>query len=313
LLANGPHARDPRSGPRPRHPTPRCTTPTELRRFLRDEFSQAADEPGLQISIVSFGFKHGVPAQADLVFDARFLQNSLFFEEGLKTKTGLDGEVVEFLEKVPEYGEFLRRLDDLLAFLLPGYVREGKSYLTVGVGCTGGRHRSVAVAESLRRTMQSRGWGRRVTPSRPRQGIERWLGTPGRDPWPALRRSSSPATRQIVGETPHMEAIALGWDEDQTQARRRIEEAIQRLDTGARNPDPHRFVRGTASNLSFCVPRSRTGRCGHRGEPPHGHQVHEPAGDRDHREAAVRIRDEGRKAIYAASEVLKKETGRGTA
>jgi len=136
--------------------------PHELRRFLRDEFSQAADEPGLQISIVSFGFKHGVPAQADLVFDARFLQNP-FFEEGLKTKTGLDGEVVEFLEKVPEYGEFLRRLDDLLAFLLPGYVREGKSYLTVGVGCTGGRHRSVAVAESLRRTMQSRGWAARVT------------------------------------------------------------------------------------------------------------------------------------------------------
>ena len=136
--------------------------PHELRRFLRDEFSQAADEPGLQISIVSFGFKHGVPAQADLVFDARFLQNP-FFEEGLKTKTGLDGEVVEFLEKVPEYGEFLRRLDDLLAFLLPGYVREGKSYLTVGVGCTGGRHRSVAVAESLRRMMLSRGWAARVT------------------------------------------------------------------------------------------------------------------------------------------------------
>ena len=133
----------------------------ELRAFLKDEFSQAEEQPELQISVVSFGFKYGVPMEADLVFDVRFLQNP-FFEEDLKNRTGLDREVVTFLETVTEYKEFLARLDEFLAFLLPGFVREGKTYLTVAIGCTGGRHRSVAAAESLRDLLKARGRPARV-------------------------------------------------------------------------------------------------------------------------------------------------------
>jgi len=121
------------------------------------------------------------------------------------------------------------------------------------------------------------------------------------------------ATRQIVGETPHMEAIALGWDEDQTQARRRIEEAIQRLDTGRGILILTDLFGGTASNLSFAF------RAPGRVDVVTGVNLPMVIKFTNLREietieeAAVRIRDEGRKAIYAASEVLKKETGRGTA
>ena len=101
------------------------------------------------VTLLSFGFKHGVPTDADLVFDVRFLPNP-HFVGGLRKKTGLDRPVVRFLDDSPETGEFLEKTTDLLQFLLPRYVREGKSYVTIAVGCTGGRHRSVAVAEALR-------------------------------------------------------------------------------------------------------------------------------------------------------------------
>ncbi len=106
----------------------------------------------LAITLVSFGFKHGIPMDADLVFDVRFLPNPHFVPR-LRPKTGRDRAVVQFMEDSPATGELLSRLNDLLKFLIPQYVAEGKSYLTIGIGCTGGRHRSVMIAETLRKTL----------------------------------------------------------------------------------------------------------------------------------------------------------------
>jgi len=105
--------------------------------------------PGLATSLVSFGFKHGVPFDADLVFDVRFLPNP-HFVEGLRALDGRDHAVEEFVMSFAESRELLSRLEGLLKFLLPLYEREGKAYLTVAVGCTGGRHRSVMIVEALR-------------------------------------------------------------------------------------------------------------------------------------------------------------------
>ncbi len=106
----------------------------------------------LAVNLVSFGFKHGIPMDADLVFDVRFLPNPHFVKR-LRPKTGLDRPVVEFVQKHAATREFLERLDELLKFLVPQYISEGKSYLTIAVGCTGGRHRSVVIAEALHRTL----------------------------------------------------------------------------------------------------------------------------------------------------------------
>jgi UPF0042 nucleotide-binding protein len=106
----------------------------------------------LSVNLVSFGFKHGIPMDADLVFDVRFLPNPHFVPR-LRLKTGRDREVVRFMEQHAVTGELLARLNELLKFLIPQYVAEGKSYLTIGIGCTGGRHRSVMVAETLRKTL----------------------------------------------------------------------------------------------------------------------------------------------------------------
>jgi UPF0042 nucleotide-binding protein len=108
----------------------------------------------LAVNLVSFGFKHGVPMDADLMFDVRFLPNPHFVQR-LRPKTGRDREVVKFMEEHPATRELLDRLTDLLKFLIPQYVAEGKSYLTIGIGCTGGRHRSVMIAEALRKTLSS--------------------------------------------------------------------------------------------------------------------------------------------------------------
>lgn len=117
-------------------------------RFL--EFSEArSPRQKLLVTLLSFGYKNGVPVDADLVFDVRFLPNPHFVDR-LRAKTGQDAAVIAFLERQPLTGELLGRLEDLLMFLIPQYVREGKSYLTIAIGCTGGRHRSVMVAEALR-------------------------------------------------------------------------------------------------------------------------------------------------------------------
>ncbi len=116
-------------------------------RFL--EFSQARSKrQKLLVTLLSFGFKHGLPVDADLVFDVRFLPNPHFVDR-LRPQTGRDAAVVRFLERQPITGEFLEKLRDMLTFLVPQYVREGKSYLTIAIGCTGGRHRSVMVAEAM--------------------------------------------------------------------------------------------------------------------------------------------------------------------
>src|SRR6059036_3870914 len=104
---------------------------------------------GLALSLVSFGFKHGVPFDADLVFDVRFLPNPHFVEK-LRPLDGREHEVREFVMKHAESRELLRHVEDFLRFVLPAYQREGKAYLTIAVGCTGGRHRSVALVEELR-------------------------------------------------------------------------------------------------------------------------------------------------------------------
>jgi RNase adapter protein RapZ len=129
----------------------------QLRVRITDLFGDDAG-PGMRTSVVSFGFKHGVPTDVDLVFDCRFLPNPHWVDE-LRPLTGLDPPVRDFVLSHEETGLFLAKLEDLLETLLPAYAREGKAYLTVALGCTGGRHRSVALAEELGRRLRGPGDG----------------------------------------------------------------------------------------------------------------------------------------------------------
>lgn len=130
----------------------------DLRAFLYDRFrTRERGEEQLNVSVVSFGFKHGLPFNSDLVFDLRFLPNPHFVPE-LKEKTGNDQEVIEFMKAQSETAEIIEKIEDMLEYLLPRYSREGKSYLTVAVGCTGGHHRSVMVANELARWLQENGY-----------------------------------------------------------------------------------------------------------------------------------------------------------
>lgn len=134
----------------------------EIRSQVYREFaSSPGEEPGMVVSLVSFGFKHGIPYGTDLLFDVRFLSNP-HFVPGLREQTGQDAGVREYLEKIPDYGELVERLSDLLTFLLPRYRQENRSYVSVAIGCTGGRHRSVAVCERLKHELDERGWPARV-------------------------------------------------------------------------------------------------------------------------------------------------------
>lgn len=129
----------------------------ELREYVRERYeARSAEDQRLVVSVLSFGFKYGLPAEADLVFDVRFLPNPNFVPS-LKKLTGQDPAVVRFLRRQRDTGPFLRRLLDLLAFLLPRYAKEGKSYLTIAVGCTGGRHRSVMIANQIARRIAAPG------------------------------------------------------------------------------------------------------------------------------------------------------------
>lgn len=119
-----------------------------LRRLLVETFSPTEEGAPLNVQFISFGHKHGVPHQVDLLFDVRHLPNP-YFDKDLKELPGTDSRVINFLENEPEVEETIRRFTDLLEYLLPLYKREGKSYLTVGIGCTGGRHRSVMTANRL--------------------------------------------------------------------------------------------------------------------------------------------------------------------
>ena len=111
---------------------------------------------GLDVTVMSFGFKHGIPLDADLVFDARFLPNPFYVDE-LRPLSGLDRPVAEFVFRHPQTRSFLEKLEDMIAFLLPYYVEEGKLTLTIAIGCTGGRHRSVAIASALHNHLAANG------------------------------------------------------------------------------------------------------------------------------------------------------------
>ncbi len=128
-----------------------------LRRLLLDRFSRSGEAVPLRVQVLSFGHRFGTPRDMELLFDVRHLPNP-FFVEGLKALTGSDRRVVRYLKDQPEVEETLRRFTDLLGYLLPQYEREGKSYLTVGIGCTGGRHRSVMIANEITRRLRRAGF-----------------------------------------------------------------------------------------------------------------------------------------------------------
>jgi UPF0042 nucleotide-binding protein len=131
-------------------------TPHALRAKIRDAFSEAPPEKGLQVSLMSFGYKHGTPRDADLVIDCRFLPNPHWVDD-LRPLPGTDERVKTYVKGQQTYREFMRRLRGLLGFMVPGFVAEGKSYLTVAVGCTGGRHRSVVIADELATFFRDKG------------------------------------------------------------------------------------------------------------------------------------------------------------
>lgn len=128
----------------------------ELKSQVVEAFSEAGREQLMQTTVLSFGYKHGIPTEADLVIDCRFLPNPYWVPD-LRPLTGLDHEVREYVLAQPLTVTFLARLMPLLDFLLPSYVDEGKAYLTIAFGCTGGRHRSVAIAEEIGRVLNENG------------------------------------------------------------------------------------------------------------------------------------------------------------
>ncbi len=128
----------------------------DLRDFIYQNFQRTDQEEVLNVSLVSFGFKNGIPHNSELVFDVRFLPNPNFVPD-LKEQTGNDPSVAKYMLKQPETGEILGRIHDMLEYLLPKYSREGKKYLTISIGCTGGRHRSVLIANELQKRLKKKG------------------------------------------------------------------------------------------------------------------------------------------------------------
>lgn len=143
----------------------------ELKEEIDRIFVMNEEYNSLMVTILSFGFKNGIPADADLVFDVRFLPNPYYIDE-LKHKTGNDAEVQEYVMGFPEAGEFLDKLEDMVKFLIPNYVKEGKYQLVIGIGCTGGKHRSVTLANGLYKRMKNQGnYGLKIFHRDEKQGI----------------------------------------------------------------------------------------------------------------------------------------------
>jgi UPF0042 nucleotide-binding protein len=132
----------------------------ELRHFVTERFKNPDKRP-LMVSVVSFGYRFGVPTDADLVFDVRFLPNPHFVPR-LREFTGKDAKVRRYIRSFPQTDEFLRRIEGLLAYLIPHYIREGKSYLTIAFGCTGGKHRSVMMSEAVKKFLEKKGFPAKV-------------------------------------------------------------------------------------------------------------------------------------------------------
>lgn len=136
----------------------------DLRAHINAQFERGGEksEKNLTISVTSFGFKNGVPTDADLVFDVRFLPNPHFIPE-FRNLTGKHPKVAKYVRQFPQTGEFLDRVSEMLLFLLPHYIKEGKSYLTIAIGCTGGQHRSVMIAEELKQRLSETGYRVKAT------------------------------------------------------------------------------------------------------------------------------------------------------
>lgn len=128
----------------------------ELKEEIDHIFVRNEEYSSLMVSVLSFGFKYGIPVDADLVFDVRFLPNPFYIDE-LKHKTGNDKEVQDYVMSFPEASEFLEKLEAMLDFLIPNYIKEGKHQLVIGIGCTGGKHRSVTLANELYAGLKDRG------------------------------------------------------------------------------------------------------------------------------------------------------------
>lgn len=134
----------------------------ELRAHITSKYTSGSTDKDILISLVSFGYKAGVPDDADLLFDVRFLPNPHFVPE-FRPLTGRHPRVAKYIRSFPQTQEFIDRISELLVYLLPHYVREGKSYLTIGFGCTGGQHRSVLIAEEVRKRLSKAGYRVKVT------------------------------------------------------------------------------------------------------------------------------------------------------
>jgi UPF0042 nucleotide-binding protein len=134
----------------------------QLREFIGERFRGQRDQSAIQIYVTSFGFRNGVPPDSDLVFDVRFLPNPNYIPR-FKNLTGKNPGVAKYIRSFPQTTEFMNRISDLLIYLLPHYIREGKSYLTISFGCTGGQHRSVMMADEIRRILSDAGFKAKVT------------------------------------------------------------------------------------------------------------------------------------------------------
>ncbi len=134
----------------------------ELRDFIKQKFGVEGEEARILVYVTSFGFRHGLPPDCDLVFDVRFLPNPHYVPK-LRPLTGLNPSVAKYVRSFPQTGEFLERITQLLLYLLPHYIHEGKSYLTVGFGCTGGHHRSVMMADQMQKNLAKAGYQVKAT------------------------------------------------------------------------------------------------------------------------------------------------------
>lgn len=134
----------------------------DLRDFIGERFRGQGDESKIVVYVTSFGFRNGVPPDSDLVFDVRFLPNPNYIPR-FKKLTGRSPAVAKYIRSFPQTVEFMKRISELLVYLLPHYVREGKSYLTIAFGCTGGQHRSVMMADEIRRNLRNAGYNAKVT------------------------------------------------------------------------------------------------------------------------------------------------------
>jgi UPF0042 nucleotide-binding protein len=134
----------------------------ELRRFIVDRFSGAPEESSMLVSITSFGYRHGVPPDSDLVFDVRFLPNPNYIP-AFKNLTGRHPQVARYIRSFPQTREFIDRISELLIYLIPHYAQEGKSYLTISFGCTGGHHRSVMIADAIGKNLAGAAYKVKVT------------------------------------------------------------------------------------------------------------------------------------------------------